>query len=260
MGVILENNEFFLYPWSVIFKRKLINENKLTFSSLLIGEGGEFVLKALVRAKSASVLDEVLYYYNVHEDSIMGKNSKRSIILLGQISQYIIGVREFAICNNSYGLKNFLVQQKKKIKPTLDNLSKDELENIEKAIKEDFSKYIFYELKNATIEDDLVLDDSITQILEKINSVILYGAGNITKNILKILNFYGIELEAIIVTNRENNPENIYGHKIYQIDELHESQKKEYVLVPLKRRYLDEVKLNLEKNGFKNIICIDISK
>ena len=256
----VKNNEFFLYPWSVIFKRKLINENKLTFSSLLIGEGGEFVLKALVRAKSASVLDEVLYYYNVHEDSIMGKNSKRSIILLGQISQYIIGVREFAICNNSYGLKNFLVQQKKKIKPTLDNLSKDELENIEKAIKEDFSKYIFYELKNATIEDDLVLDDSITQILEKINSVILYGAGNITKNILKILNFYGIELEAIIVTNRENNPENIYGHKIYQIDELHESQKKEYVLVPLKRRYLDEVKLNLEKNGFKNIICIDISK
>ena len=256
----VKNNEFFLYPWSVIFKRKLINENKLTFSSLLIGEGGDFVLKALVRAKSASVLDEVLYYYNVHEDSIMGKNSKRSIILLGQISQYIIGVREFAICNNSYGLKNFLVQQKKKIKPTLDNLSKDELENIEKAIKEDFSKYIFYELKNATIEDDLVLDDSITQILEKINSVILYGAGNITKNILKILNFYGIELEAIIVTNRENNPENIYGHKIYQIDELHESQKKEYVLVPLKRRYLDEVKLNLEKNGFKNIICIDISK
>ena len=256
----VKNNEFFLYPWSVIFKRKLINENKLTFSSLLIGEGGEFVLKALVRAKSASVLDEVLYYYNVHEDSIMGKNSKRSIILLGQISQYIIGVREFAICNNSYGLKNFLVQQKKKIKPTLDNLSKDELENIEKAIKEDFSKYIFYELKNATIEDDLVLDDSITQILEKINSVILYGAGNITKNILKILNFYGIELEAIIVTNRENNPENIYGHKIYQIDELHESQKKEYVLVPLKRRYLDEVKLNLEKNGFKNVICIDISK
>ena len=256
----VKNNEFFLYPWSVIFKRKLINENKLTFSSLLIGEGGEFVLKALVRAKSASVLDEVLYYYNVHEDSIMGKNSKRSIILLGQISQYIIGVREFAICNNSYGLKNFLVQQKKKIKPTLDNLSKDELENIEKAIKEDFSKYIFYELKNATIEDDLVLDDSITQILEKINSVILYGAGNITKNILKILNFYGIELEAIIVTNRENNPENIYGHKIYQIDELHESQKKEYVLVPLKRRYSDEVKLNLEKNGFKNIICIDISK
>ena len=256
----VKNNEFFLYPWSVIFKRKLINENKLTFSSLLIGEGGEFVLKALVRAKSASVLDEVLYYYNVHEDSIMGKNSKRSIILLGQISQYIIGVREFAICNNSYGLKNFLVQQKKKIKPTLDNLSKDELENIEKAIKEDFSKYIFYELKNATIEDDLVLDDSITQILEKINSVILYGAGNITKNILKILNFYGIELESIIVTNRENNPENIYGHKIYQIDELHESQKKEYVLVPLKRRYLDEVKLNLEKNGFKNIICIDISK
>ena len=256
----VKNNEFFLYPWSVIFKRKLINENKLTFSSLLIGEGGEFVLKALVRAKSASVLDEVLYYYNVHEDSIMGKNSKRSIILLGQISQYIIGVREFAICNNSYGLKNFLVQQKKKIKPTLDNLSKYELENIEKAIKEDFSKYIFYELKNATIEDDLVLDDSITQILEKINSVILYGAGNITKNILKILNFYGIELEAIIVTNRENNPENIYGHKIYQIDELHESQKKEYVLVPLKRRYLDEVKLNLEKNGFKNIICIDISK
>ena len=256
----VKNNEFFLYPWSVIFKRKLINENKLTFSSLLIGEGGEFVLKALVRAKSASVLDEVLYYYNVHEDSIMGKNSKRSIILLGQISQYIIGVREFAICNNSYGLKNFLVQQKKKIKPTLDNLSKDELENIEKAIKEDFSKYIFYELKNATIEDDLVLDDSITQILEKINSVILYGAGNISKNILKILNFYGIELEAIIVTNRENNPENIYGHKIYQIDELHESQKKEYVLVPLKRRYLDEVKLNLEKNGFKNIICIDISK
>ena len=256
----VKNNEFFLYPWSVIFKRKLINENKLTFSSLLIGEGGEFVLKALVRAKSASVLDEVLYYYNVHEDSIMGKNSKRSIILLGQISQYIIGVREFAICNNSYGLKNFLVQQKKKIKPTLDNLSKDELENIEKAIKEDFSKYIFYELKNATIEDDLVLDDSITQILEKINSVILYGAGNITKNILKILNFYGIELEAIIVTNRENNPENMYGHKIYQIDELHESQKKEYVLVPLKRRYLDEVKLNLEKNGFKNIICIDISK
>ena len=256
----VKNNEFFLYPWSVIFKRKLINENKLTFSSLLIGEGGEFVLKALVRAKSASVLDEVLYYYNVHEDSIMGKNSKRSIILLGQISEYIIGVREFAICNNSYGLKNFLVQQKKKIKPTLDNLSKDELENIEKAIKEDFSKYIFYELKNATIEDDLVLDDSITQILEKINSVILYGAGNITKNILKILNFYGIELEAIIVTNRENNPENIYGHKIYQIDELHESQKKEYVLVPLKRRYLDEVKLNLEKNGFKNIICIDISK
>ena len=256
----VKNNEFFLYPWSVIFKRKLINENKLTFSSLLIGEGGEFVLKALVRAKSASVLDEVLYYYNVHEDSIMGKNSKRSIILLGQISQYIIGVREFAICNNSYGLKNFLVQQKKKIKPTLDNLSKDELENIEKAIKEDFSKYIFYELKNATIEDDLVLDDSITQILEKINSVILYGAGNITKNILKILNFYGIELEANIFINRENNPENIYGHKIYQIDELHESQKKEYVLVPLKRRYLDEVKLNLEKNGFKNIICIDISK
>ena len=86
----VKNNEFFLYPWSVIFKRKLINENKLTFSSLLIGEGGEFVLKALVRAKSASVLDEVLYYYNVHEDSIMGKNSKRSIILLGQISQYFL--------------------------------------------------------------------------------------------------------------------------------------------------------------------------
>lgn len=77
---------------------------------------------------------------------------------------------------------------------------------------------------------------------------------------IKNFKFYGIELEAIIVTNRENNPENIYGHKIYQIDELHESQKKEYVLVPLKRRYLDEVKLNLEKNGFKNIICIDISK
>ena len=65
LDTFMDNNEFFLYLCSAIYRKEFIDTHQLRFQPLVVGEGGDFILRALCQAKRATVVKNTKYCYNI---------------------------------------------------------------------------------------------------------------------------------------------------------------------------------------------------
>lgn len=256
LGLFVENNDFFYYPCLALYKRKFLIKNNCFFKQLLIGEGGEFILHALIYANRVKVDNEKFYKYFIHSQSITGNNKERVIIHLGQLIQFITILKEFTIINDDTNIYKYLKYQYNKIYNNINNLSNDEINYINKNLNNKFSRFILWQILYKNKE--FGIDKKNIELMMKYKNVILYGAGNIVKYMLDIFNKYNINLKGIAVTDKLNNPQNLYGHSIYEISELKDYSEECLVVVALKKKYHNDVNKKLKEFSFKNITFIEI--
>lgn len=96
-------------------------------------------------------------------------------------------------------------------------------------------------------------------MLRPYENIIIYGAKNIATATAVYL--HALELSAQVkfaVTHKIWNPDQILGHKVYEIDELQPIAEKSYVLISV-RKYQDEIKTILEENGFSHYMVMDLT-
>lgn len=255
----VENEDFFYYPCLTLFNRLYLKKNNLFFKNLVIGEGGDFVLRALIHANVTVVNDGKYYNYFIHSESVTGRNNDKNTILLGQIVQYISILKYVAYTTNlinDIGINTFLNYQYSRIIGGIANLSYEENSTILEKLEDIFSKHIFSILSNSRKSEEIILSDKEINLLKQNKNVILYGAGNIVGDMLQLINKYGLILQGIAVSSKKNNPSVLYGHRVYEIMDLVPYAKQCIVLVAVKRKYYQEIRDLLEKLGFKKRIFL----
>lgn len=258
LSLFVEQNDFFYYPWAALFSRELLISHNCFFKSLLIGEGGEFVLHALIFAKSVMVSEKKYYNYFINSSSITQSNKDRIVILLGSIVQYITVLKNVIYFVDDKAVYKYLKYKHNNISNNIINLSYNETEQLKKEMHDEFSKFILWEFLYKNESSKIAISEQCNNLLLEYKKVILYGAGNIVKTMLNIFNKYDIVLQGIAVSDKRNNPENLYGHSVYEISELKQYAKECLVIVALKKKYHKNVNELLEKYSFKNVFFIDI--
>lgn len=253
-----ENGEFFLYLWSVFYRSSFVKENGLRYKKLTIGEGGDFILRALCLAERTAVCKERFYHYRVNASSIThGENAKKEL-LLGQIVQYADVLQYFSNHENAEELSIFLESLYKKIAGGIQSLSNQEKEEIEKRLETNFERHVFRMLQQKNNVYGIQFDDGILSQIQKKETVIIYGAGYATKEVLDRLQQYEIEIIGFAVTRRKKDQKCIFGHHIYEIEELLQYNSKSIVLVAANKKFNDEIQNTLDKYGFNDYIFLNV--
>lgn len=254
----VKNNDFFLYMCSVFYKSSFIEENGLRYKKLPIGEGGDFILRALCVAEKVIVCPGKYYHYRVHEKSISRGANAKIKLLIGQIAQYIDILQYYSQHEDAVGLQPFLEDQYRKIAGGILNLSMSDKQDVEDGLGTAFAKYIFHILQQKTKIYGIEFNEEIVTRLRQKNHVIIYGAGYASKEIIELLQQYEIEIVGFAVTKRKEGQMNLYGHHIYEIQELKGYKDDAIVLIAANKIYNQEIRGILEKYGFCDYICLNV--
>lgn len=258
IGEFVKNNDFFLYLCSVLYKCSFIKENGLRYKKLPIGEGGDFILRALCLADKVIVCPEKYYHYRIHEkSSSRGANAKIKL-LIGQITQYIDVLQYYSQHEDAAVLQPFLEDQYKKTAGGILNLSKSDKQEVEDGLETAFAKYIFHILQQETEVYGIEFDENILIRIRQKKYVIVYGAGYASKEIIGLLQKHGIEIAGFAVTKRKDAKTSMYGHHIYEIQELKKYKDDAIVLIAANKIYNQEIQDTLEKNEFRDYICLNV--
>ena len=252
-----EKKEFFLYLCSVFYQNAFIKKHCLYFNNLSIGEGGDFILRALCRAEKVLVCSEQCYHYRVHGNSITHGQNAKVELMEGQLVQYINVLKYFSHNEDASGLAFFLNEQYRKIAGGIQNLSENEAAEIEGRLETGFAKHVFHMLAQNENQYGIVFGE---QVLEKAKEkrVVIYGAGYASKEVLGLLQKHGIEIVGFAVTKRKKEATCMYGHHIYEIQELLPYKNKMLVLVASNKIYNQEIQVTLDRYGFTDYVFLNV--
>lgn len=253
-----ENKEFFLYLWSVFYRNAFIKENGLCYKKLIIGEGGNFILRALCLAERVVVCKEPFYHYRVNAYSITHREDAKNELLLGQVVQYADVLQYFAMHEKSEELGLFLSNLYKKIAGGIQSLSNQEKQELENRLESSYEKHVFTMLLQNNDVYRIQFCDDILNRIQKKKTVIIYGAGYASKEVIEQLQKHGIEMMGFAVTKRKEGQTALYGHHIYEIAELQPYCNEAIVLVAANRKYNSEIQHVLEDYGFGDYILLNV--
>jgi len=255
---LTRNKEFFLYCCSVFYRRSFLERNQLTFRSLVIGEGGDFILRGLCKAERVIVCRKKYYHYRVHGASITHSKHAKKELLIGQITQYADVLQCFSQNEDAAEIGYFLADLYKKMAGGLQCLKQEEKEEILKRMNSPFSKNVFQLLCVNPYTYELNIDANMLERIRNKRHVIIYGAGYASKDMVQFLHENEIEMLGFAVTKRKNGEKTLFGHHIYEINELRSYADDSIVLVAANKKYKKEIRVTLDTLGFKDCIYLDI--
>lgn len=258
IGKFVQNNDFFLYLGSVFYQSAFIKQNGLRYKKLPLGQGGDFILRALCLVEKVIVCPKKYYHYRIHEKSISRGANAKIKLLIGQITQYIDILQYYSQHEDAAVLQPFLEDQYKKIAGGILNLSTSDQQDVEDGLETAFAKYIFHILQQKTQIYGIEFSEKILTKIRQKKHVIIYGAGYASKEILELLQKYGIEIVGFAVTKRKEAQMSMYGHHIYEIQELKEYKDDAIVLIAANKIYNQEIQSILEKHGFCDYVCLNV--
>ncbi len=92
------------------------------------------------------------------------------------------------------------------------------------------------------------------RLLGDYDKIILYGAGKIGRMVQCMLKEgrLNTKIKSFAVTETENNPPVLSGIPVKQIRELTKYREKALIIICVGKKYMSEIDMILEKNGFKN--------
>lgn len=253
-----ENGEFFLYLWSVFYKNSFLKQLGIRYKQLVIGEGGDFILRALCHAQRVIVRPGEHYHYRIHKASITHSENAKKELLFGQIVQYIDVLQYFSQNVNAEGLDVFLRNQYRKIVGGIQGLSVGEKQDIEERLDTEFEKHVFYMLQQDDKLYGIEFTDDILARIRKKQLVIIYGAGYASKEVIELLQQHEVEILGFAVTKRKAGQKCLFGHHIYEIKELVSYSDRAIVLVAANKKYNHEISEILRSYQFDDCIFLNV--
>lgn len=254
----VRGNEFFLYLCLVFYRTTFVKQNHIYFNPLVVGEGGDFILRALCLANNAIVCPHKFYYYRINPDSITHKSDAKSNLLAGQIVQYGNVLRYFSQHDTADALEDFLLWQYKKIAGGIQNLSNNEKEEISNKLSSNYHKYLFEMFFRSNNIYGIEFDENTVKRIKSKGTVIIYGAGYASHEVIIQLQRKQIEIKGFAVTKRNNGQNNLYGHHIYEIQELQQYSDKSIVIVAANKIHKEDIRYTLDIYGFQDYIFLDV--
>ena len=243
-----------------IYSRQYLLNIEINFREGAMAEDAYFAMKALILASKAKYVHKECYVYEKSQDSVTTTTSD---------SDYFIGVFS-AYCDMSqfWNEKNW----NKALSRAMARRLGLYYQLAEKYFKMSDKDYInrWMEKENGYVEKQYQLflpqnenyylgelDRKTIDIIENSEEIIIYGAGNVAKEFLNLVNKLEKRVIAYAVSKgSKNNPKALYGVPIVEIEELLEYKKTALVVIAVVESKKQGILDRLNELGFIKILQI----
>ena len=106
------------------------------------------------------------------------------------------------------------------------------------------------------VQNHRACQNAIFSKIEACRDTYLYGAGKIANTILFDLMRNQVKVKGIIVSNTENNPNDLMKVPVDVIENFNFDKDRDLILISIKKDSQSEVLYQLKMNGYKNIILV----
>ena len=255
LSSFVKNDEMFLYACGAIWRRDFLADNRILFKPLKVGEGGLFILEALLKAKRVICSDYIGYHYNINQGSVSADARSMVYSAMGQAKQLIYMILLLNNDDNNEEIVQFARWYLDKNINGIKNLRKDDVLKLKAKLSES-EELIFDLIRGDCFGSVPEIDDDDKELLKAADKVYLYGAGYETLSAIKLCNDYGLQILNIFVSNGCSHPENIYGFKVREFDISLECDKNVPFLITAHKKHHPEIKRLLKDAGAKRMITI----
>ena len=107
LNLFIKNDEMFLYACGAIWKSDFIKTNRIYFENLKVGEGGLFILEALIKADRIIFSDFSGYHYVLNDSSTNRNKNSMTWAAFGQAKQIIYIILQLCRGANDRELVSF---------------------------------------------------------------------------------------------------------------------------------------------------------
>ena len=253
----VKHSEFFLYLCSVCYRRQFIEDHKLNFQKIRVGEGGDFIIRALLNANRVIVNQECLYYYRIHRESITHSKGFKQELIYGQLMQYFSVLKIYQSKVESECCKVMLDYFYQKVIGGIQGNSIEENQKICDKLPNKFEKSLFKQLANMDSIYGVDLKPYLNQ-LKKAEHIVIYGTGYASGEVIRQLTLYRIEILGFVVSKKETAPLTLYGHHVYEIEELVPYKHNVLILIAANGKYNDEIRELIRKLNFSKYITLNV--
>lgn len=258
----VNGNSIIFSPWSKLYKRDFLIKNNLKFVDGIWYEDVVFHFLCMMKADTVYCIADKLYTYRVRGNSTMtqkkqGRNARDYFWIICYVTQYylehsfdvelekaiekyiqtvyhsfISNYRRYALLNDAYRLKKDIVEEKyAKIY----------------GIVSGYENY--YGLLQQYIEEQI-------ETIRNAEYIILYGAGDIAKEVLESLNRYDIAIDGIAVSDVSNSRKSLLGNKVRAITEYIDKKEDSLIIIATSPQFCLEIRENLIRLGFVHYLEI----
>lgn len=126
------------------------------------------------------------------------------------------------------------------------------MRNMDKNTYNIFSEYIVPNNEDAQIvrmRYFRMQTDKMLQFVENYPSIYIYGAGQCAKRYIYYLEAFGVNINGVVVTNKENNPKYVGTIPVYSLDEIDTGNKKIGLILALNPGNINDVKKIIKQEG-----------
>ena len=248
-----------------LYDAKMIKEYKVRYAPYVRYEDQVFLMKALGVSKRFYEMDLDVYIYHIIEkdtlyndsvcwDVFRGYRDTLKIIIDYHLRKIFDNNIKDIIYDIKYRmLKNEFCRTEKyfAILSEICNLINESGFEVD----DDFQKEKLIDYVNYRINEKNKLIDTL-QMWEK---VIIYGAGNISREFLKRYNTYLENVIGIAVSEKQKNDDQIENILVRSIDDYLEEKDKSIVVLMVSEKFVDDICETLTEKGFTNkyIPCVN---
>ena len=243
--------------WRYLWKRKFLLENKLFFYEGIFHEDELYSFKSLMKAEKILCVNKKYYIYRRRDESITSTIKYRHVESL------------FLIFNEVYNIwktETFDASVEQAIETYLDYIfshfqtrKKYFAEYQPLSLGNSADNYLFQKLFQMGKQQRkyAFLEEQKFNQIRNFERVIVYGAGLVGSETIELLEENAIKIDAVAVTSKSGNADQIKGYDIYTIQELSQWKEDAIVILAVVEKYHAAIIENLKENGFINVILLD---
>lgn len=246
----IHNNDVSVSAWTKMYLREFIERNKLRFYEGILHEDVLFFFQCMMSAERVMDLEQQYYIYRVRHASIM------------RTSGNLHAESYFFICMAIYRFlweSSYDEETNSAIAEYLDlywGKYRRYRQYCDQTTSLSFGSLAdrkLYELITHTEKKRYIsLSEEKLQRLKQQEMIIVYGAGSAAVEILDILHDHHIPVDAVAVTDKSVNAEQVSGMKIQEIRELEMYKNRAMVIVAVTPKYTDGMVKLLREIGFSS--------
>lgn len=254
------NNEFITSVPRQFWNRKYLLDNNLKFKEGILHEDILFSFMALIKAKRVRCIEDRFFIRRFRENSIMTmdftfRNYEGILSCYSKICEYWHSILEDN--NLDKAIFEYLLNLEKNIMINYRKLKENNISKFcsQDTIREKYQIQLFNKLISGLIICEQI-DLKHIEIIKGYENIVIYGAGVVAEDIVKLLNKYEVVISGFIVSDIKQNPKAIMGHKVYQADKFICEKSKTLVILGTSSKYSQDIKNKLKELKFENIINV----
>lgn len=240
--------------WRQFFNRDFLGRHHISFYEGILHEDNLFSFLTAMKAERVFDINKEYYLYRQRAGSIMSaKSNKRaeSVFLILNEMYFYWHTHEFSEREHKAIAALFHSLFRKFFQ-----LRKDCDSNTQLMVGS-YAEKLLYSLLDEKYKKYFWLSEEQLERLRCAKYIIVYGAGVMADEVFNELGNRNIKIDSVAVSKLEGNPKVFHGIDVKVIDELSAYKEKAEVIIGVNEKYVDEIKYNLRKYGFKKLIKLE---